>query len=231
MSDCPHQRIALFDMDHTLLPIDSDFTWTSFTNTKGLTRPEEVEQQNARFYADYREGRLDMRAYVHFVTRPLHGLSAQQLQAVQEQYVQEYIQPHILPPALELLQRHRQAGDITVLTTATNSFIAAGVGRRLGFADAHILATELQYTAEGAITGDIVGHSNLQAGKVRNFEQWLAAHGWRWDDVHITFYSDSVNDLPLLEKAHEPVATNPDVRLRQMARERNWRILDLFPTH
>ena len=225
------QRIALFDLDHTLLPIDSDFTWTRFTNAMGWTQPEAVEKQNEIFYADYRAGKLDMHAYVHFVTQTLHGLSPQQLQAVQRQYVQEYIQPHILEPALSLLQRHRQAGDITVMTTATNRFIAAGVGRQLGFEEDHILATELQYTTDGRITGAIAGQPNLREGKVHNFGLWLAARNLHWDDVRLAFYSDSVNDLPLLEKAHEPVATNPDARLRQLAQERNWRILDLFPTH
>ncbi len=225
------QRIALFDLDHTLLPIDSDFTWTRFTNAMGWTQPEAVEKQNEIFYADYRAGKLDMHAYVHFVTRTLHGLSPQQLQAVQQQYVREYIQPHILEPALALLQQHRQAGDIMVMTTATNRFIASGVGRQLGFAQDHILATELQYTADGRITGAIAGQPNLREGKVHNFGLWLAARNLHWNDVHLAFYSDSVNDLPLLEKAHEPVATNPDARLRQLAQERNWRILDLFPTH
>lgn len=225
------RRIALFDLDHTLLPIDSDFTWTSFTNAQGLTRPEDVQVRNEQFYEDYKNGCLDMHAYVHFVTQCLHNLSAQQLQAVQKQYVQAYIEPHILPPTLDLLQKHRQAGDTTVLSSATNSFIAKAVGLALGFAAEHILATELQYTPEGCITGAIVGLPNLREGKVHNFEQWLAQRQLGWGDVHVAFYSDSMNDLPLLEKAHEPVATNPDAQLRQIAQERGWRILDLFPTH
>ena len=117
-----------------------------------------------------------------------------------------------------------------LMTTATNRFIAAGVGRQLGFAQDHILATELQYTADGRITGAIAGQPNLREGKVHNLQQWLAARGLDWEKVHITFYSDSYNDVPLMEKSAVPVATNPDERLRALAQERGWRILDLFPT-
>lgn len=226
----PPTRIALFDLDHTLLPIDSDFTWASFTNAVGWTRPEDVQQQNERFYADYQRGCLDMGQYIRFVTQAIQGLPAQQLAEVQQRYVHEFIQPHILPPALDLLQQHRQAGDTVVLTTATNRFIADAVGAQLGFAADHILATELQYTADGRITGQMLGQANLREGKVHNLARWLAARGQQWGDVHITFYSDSTNDLPLLEQAQVPVATNPDARLRTIAHERGWRILDLFPT-
>ena len=100
-------RIALFDLDHTLLPIDSDFTWTRFTNAMGWTRPEEVEKRNEQFYADYQRGRLDMGVYIRFVTQTIQGMPAQQLREVQQQYVREFIQPHILQPALDLLQHHR----------------------------------------------------------------------------------------------------------------------------
>ena len=225
-----HARIALFDLDHTLLPIDSDFTWTLFTNATGLTRPEDVQRQNERFYADYRQGCLDMGQYIRFVTQAIAGMPAQQLRQVQQQYVREFIQPHILPPALDLLQEHRQAGDTLVLTTATNRFIADAVGAQLGFAADHILATELRYTPEGSISGEMLGEANLREGKVRNFARWLAVRGLGWSDVRFTFYSDSPNDLPLLEKAQVPVATNPDPALRALAQERGWRILDLFPT-
>ena len=223
-------RIALFDLDHTLLPIDSDFTWTRFTNAMGWTRPEEVEKRNEQFYADYQRGRLDMGVYIRFVTQTIQGMPAQQLREVQQQYVREFIQPHILQPALDLLQHHRHAGDTLVLTTATNRFIADAVGAQFGFATDHILATELQYTPQGSISGEMLGEANLREGKVHNLERWLAARGLRWDNVHLTFYSDSPNDLPLLERAQQPVATNPAASLRAVAQERGWRILDLFPT-
>ena len=171
-----------------------------------------------------------MGVYIRFVTQTIQGMPAQQLREVQQQYVREFIQPHILQPALDLLQHHRHAGDTLVLTTATNRFIADAVGAQFGFATDHILATELQYTPQGSISGEMLGEANLREGKVHNLERWLAVRGLGWDNVHLTFYSDSPNDLPLLERAQQPVATNPAASLRAVAQERGWRILDLFPT-
>lgn len=229
--DMPNRtRIALFDLDHTLLPIDSDFTWTTFTNAKGWTDPEATQRQNDAFYADYKAGQLDMDAYTRFVTRAVQGLPLEQLRVVQAEYSRDYIQPHILPAALELLEKHRQAGDVLVLTTATNRFIAEPVGRMLGFADNHIVATELMHSTEGHITGAMRGPANLREGKVQHFAAWLTARGWQRDDVHVVFYSDSINDLPLLEHADVAVATNPDAQLHAIAAQRGWRIINLFTT-
>ena len=216
-------HIALFDLDHTLLPIDSDFTWTTFTNAMGWTDAEQSRIANEAFYQQYKAGRLDMAEYVRFVTRAMRPFTPEQLLAAQEQYGREYIAPHIRQPALDLLAQHP-----LVLTTATVCYIARPIGQQLGFADEHIITTQLHYTEQGCITGESVGQFNLREGKVHNFERWLQARGWDWGDVHITFYSDSINDLPLLEKANTPVATNPDDQLRQIATERNWHIMDLF---
>ena len=221
-------HIALFDLDHTLLPIDSDFTWTTFTNAMGWTDAEQSRIANEAFYQQYKAGRLDMAEYVRFVTRAMRPFTPEQLLAAQEQYGREYIAPHIRQPALDLLAQHRAAGHTLVLTTATVCYIARPIGQQLGFADVHIITTQLHYTEQGCITGESVGQFNLREGKVHNFERWLQARGWDWGDVHITFYSDSINDLPLLEKANTPVATNPDDQLRQIATERNWHIMDLF---
>lgn len=221
-------HIALFDLDHTLLPIDSDFTWTTFTNAMGWTDAEQSRIANEAFYQQYKAGRLDMAEYVRFVTRAMRPFTPEQLLAAQEQYGREYIAPHIRQPALDLLAQHRAAGHTLVLTTATVCYIARPIGQQLGFADEHIITTQLHYTEQGCITGEAVGQFNLREGKVHNFERWLQARGWGWGDVHITFYSDSINDLPLLEKANTPVATNPDDQLRQIATERNWHIMDLF---
>ena len=221
-------HIALFDLDHTLLPIDSDFTWTTFTNAMGWTDAEQSRIANEAFYQQYKAGRLDMAEYVRFVTRAMRPFTPEQLLAAQEQYGREYIAPHIRQPALDLLAQHRAAGHTLVLTTATICYIARPIGQQLGFADEHIITTQLHYTEQGCITGESVGQFNLREGKVHNFERWLQARGWDWGDVHITFYSDSINDLPLLEKANTPVATNPDDQLRQIATERNWHIMDLF---
>mgnify|MGYP003600567422 FL=1 len=221
-------HIALFDLDHTLLPIDSDFTWTTFTNAMGWTDAEQSRIANEAFYQQYKAGRLDMAEYVRFVTRAMRPFTPEQLLAAQEQYGREYIAPHIRQPALDLLAQHRAAGHTLVLTTATVCYIARPIGQQLGFADEHIITTQLHYTEQGCITGESVGQFNLREGKVHNFERWLQARGWGWGDVHITSYSDSINDLPLLEKANTPVATNPDDQLRQIATERNWHIMDLF---
>ena len=221
-------HIALFDLDHTLLPIDSDFTWTTFTNAMGWTDAEQSRIANEAFYQQYKAGRQDMAEYVRFVTRAMRPFTPEQLLAAQEQYGREYIAPHIRQPALDLLAQHRAAGHTLVLTTATVCYIARPIGQQLGFADEHIITTQLHYTEQGCITGESVGQFNLREGKVHNFERWLQARGWDWGDVHITFYSDSINDLPLLEKANTPVATNPDDQLRQIATERNWHIMDLF---
>ena len=221
-------HIALIDLDHTLLPIDSDFTWTTFTNAMGWTDAEQSRIANEAFYQQYKAGRLDMAEYVRFVTRAMRPFTPEQLLAAQEQYGREYIAPHIRQPALDLLAQHRAAGHTLVLTTATVCYIARPIGQQLGFADEHIITTQLHYTEQGCITGESVGQFNLREGKVHNFERWLQARGWDWGDVHITFYSDSINDLPLLEKANTPVATNPDAQLRQIATERNWHIMDLF---
>ena len=221
-------HIALFDLDHTLLPIDSDFTWTTFTNAMGWTDAEQSRIANEAFYQQYKAGRLDMAEYVRFVTRAMRPFTPEQLLAAQEQYGREYIAPHIRQPALDLLAQHRAAGHTLVLTTATVCYIARPIGQQLGFADEHIITTQLHYTEQGCITGESVGQFNMREGKVHNFERWLQARGWDWGDVHITFYSDSINDLPLLEKANTPVATNPDDQLRQIATERNWHIMDLF---
>ena len=221
-------HIALFDLDHTLLPIDSDFTWTTFTNAMGWTDAEQSRIANEAFYQQYKAGRLDMAEYVRFVTRAMRPFTPEQLLAAQEQYGREYIAPHIRQPALDLLAQHRAAGHTLLLTTATVCYIARPIGQQLGFADEHIITTQLHYTEQGCITGESVGQFNLREGKVHNFERWLQARGWGWGDVHITFYSDSINDLPLLEKANTPVATNPDDQLRQIATERNWHIMDLF---
>ena len=221
-------HIALFDLDHTLLPIDSDFTWTTFTNAMGWTDAEQSRIANEAFYQQYKAGQLDMGEYVRFVTRAMRPFTPEQLLAAQEQYGREYIAPHIRQAALDLLAQHRTAGHTLVLTTATVCYIAQPIGQKLGFADDHIITTQLHYTEQGCITGEAVGQFNLREGKVHNFEQWLQTRGWGWSDVHITFYSDSINDLPLLEKANTPVATNPDDQLRQIATERNWHIMDLF---
>ena len=128
------------------------------------------------------------------------------------------------------MQAHQAAGDVVGVITATNRFIAEAVGGAFGFAPDHILATELVYDSQGRMTGDVAGIPNLRDGKVGHFTDWLQQRGWGWNDVHVTFYSDSHNDLPLMEKANTPIPTNPDSKLRAIAQERGWKVVDLFET-
>ena len=219
-------RLALFDLDHTLLPIDSDFEWGEFTTRIGWTDAQEFGRRNAEFFADYQAGTLDIRAYVRFATEAVRQQGPEAAAAAHARFMQEVIAPAIRPQALELLRQHQQAGDHVLIITATNEFVTRPIAQALGVAE--LLATELERDTQGWFTGNVAGEPNMREGKVRRMEQWLAQRQWGWGDVHSTFYSDSTNDIPLLEKVNAPVATNPDARLRELAVQRGWRILDLF---
>jgi HAD superfamily hydrolase (TIGR01490 family) len=140
--------------------------------------------------------------------------------------MREVVQPNIKPEALALVSQHRQAGDALVIVTATNEFVTRPIADAFGVAE--LIAVELELGPDGWITGRIRGTPSFREGKVTRVAQWLSAHGLGWDGVDITFYSDSANDLPLLERVSHPVATNPDPVLRAIATERGWRILELF---
>lgn len=219
-------RLALFDLDHTLLPLDSDYEWGEFTTRIGWTDPHEFGRRNAEFFAHYQAGTLNIHEYVRFATEALckHGPEAAAI--AHARFMQEVITPAIRPAALELLHQHQTAGDHVIIITATNEFVTRPIAQALCVSE--LLATALERGPDGWFTGNIQGEPNMREGKVRHMAQWLAQHQWRWDDVDTTFYSDSMNDVPLLEKVNTPVATNPDNRLRALAQERGWRILDLF---
>ena len=219
-------KLALFDLDHTLLPIDSDYAWGEFTLEIGWCDPGHFKTRNDEFYAHYQAGTLDVHAYVRFATEAIRLRGEQQALAAREQFLQRVIAPAIQPQALDLVARHRDAGDQVVIVTATNEFVTRPIAERFGVQE--LIAVNLQRDASGWITGEIEGVPSMRAGKVTRMAQWLAQRGLDWADVDATFYSDSMNDLPLLEQVRHPVATNPDSRLRQVAAERGWRILDLF---
>lgn len=227
----PHARprLALFDLDHTLLPLDSDYEWGVFTTRIGWTDPEEFGRRNDAFYADYQAGTLDVHDYVRFATEAVRTRGAEAAAQAHAQFMREVITPAIHPAARALIQAHRAAGDEIVIVTATNEFITRPIAQALGVEQ--LLAVQLARDAAGWITGDIDGHPTMREGKVLRMQQWLAQRGLDWDVVESTFYSDSMNDVPLLEKVDHPVATNPDARLRALALERGWRILDLFTEH
>lgn len=222
-------RLALFDLDHTLLPLDSDYEWGVFTTRIGWTDPEEFGRRNDAFFADYQAGTLDVHDYVRFATEAVRARGAEAAARAHDQFMREVITPAIQQAALALIQAHRDAGDQVVIVTATNEFITRPIAQALGVDE--LLAVQLTRDASGWITGEIDGHPTMREGKVLRMQQWLAQRGLDWGDVESTFYSDSMNDVPLLEKVDHPVATNPDARLRALAQERGWRILDLFTEH
>ncbi len=222
-------RLALFDLDHTLLPLDSDYEWGEFTLRKGWCDKQEFGSRNAAFFADYQKGTLDIHAYVRFATEAIRKLGPQAADEAHRVFMEEVITPHIQPAALALLQQHRDAGDTIVIVTATNEFVTRPIAKALGVD--HLLAVNLARDASGWITGEIDGVPTMRAGKVTRMEAWMAERGLSWDSVDSIFYSDSMNDVPLLEKVDTAVATNPDARLRQLATERGWRILDLLEPH
>ena len=219
-------KLALFDLDHTLLPLDSDHTWGVFTTEMGWNDPAVFSQRNDEFYAHYQAGTLDIHDYVRFATRAARERGAIAAAQAHARYMDDVIRPRITSEALALVRSHQLAGDTVMIVTATNEFVTRPIAQAFGVSE--LIAVELERDATGWITGEIQGTPSFREGKVIRVAQWLSQHGLDWGDVEMTFYSDSMNDLPLLEKAHHPVATNPDARLRQLATERGWRILELF---
>ena len=223
-------RVALFDLDHTLLSIDSDYAWGVFTTQIGWTDPVEFARRNDQFYAQYKAGTLDIHDYVRFATDAAREAGATKSIAAHDHFMLATVHKAIKSAALELLEGHRKAGDTLVIVTATNEFVTRPIADALNVQE--LIAVELERDdapgGSGWITGNIKGVPSAREGKVTRVEQWLAAQGLGWADVHTTFYSDSINDIALLERCTVPVATNPDDRLRAIATERGWRILDLF---
>lgn len=220
-------RLALFDLDHTLLPLDSDYAWGQFTVDIGWRDAETHTRANDAFYEQYKAGTLDIQAYIRFSVAPLaeHGVAASD--AAHRRFMDEIILPAMKPQAVELVRRHQAAGDQVLVVTATNEFVTRPIAAAFGVPE--LIAIDLERDAAGNPTGAIRGVPSFRDGKVARVEQWLAARGLDWSRVeHSTFYSDSINDLPLLERVDEPVATNPDARLTAIAAERGWRILNLF---
>ncbi len=221
-------KLALFDLDGTLLPMDSDHAFGEFLVAQGLVDGDTFRRRNDDFYADYLAGRLDIAAYVDFASSPWRGLPADTQASLLQRYAAEVIEPQVTPQALALVERHRAAGDLLAIVTATNEFVTRPIATRFGVET--LIATELQRDAAGRVTGAIRGTPSFRDGKIARVQQWLAAQGRSLADFEAsTFYSDSTNDLPLLEHVSHPVATNPGHGLREIALARGWPILNLFP--
>lgn len=219
-------NIALFDLDQTLLPIDSDYAWGDFVTGLGWTDAEEFRARNEDFYRHYQQGQLDIHEYVSFATQAIRRQGPKASLLAQAQFMRQVIEPEVRPQALALVDEHRRAGDALALVTATNEFVATPIARALGFKA--LLAVQLERGPDGWFTGQIQGTPTFREGKVQRVAAWLETLGVPRHEAHVTFYSDSMNDLPLLEWSDDPVATNPDDRLRGIAQARGWRILDLF---
>lgn len=219
-------RLALFDLDHTLLPMDSDHGWGEFTMDIGWCDREVFGKRNDEFFAHYQAGTLHVPDYVRFATEAIVQRGQEAAQDAHALFMESVIRPAMKPAAMDLVRSHLQAGDVVVITSATNEFVTRPIAQAFGVQE--LIATELERDATGWFTGAVKGLPNMREGKVTRMDAWLAARGLCWDTVESTFYSDSMNDVPLLERVNHPVATNPEPRLRALAQERGWRVLDLF---
>jgi len=215
-------RLAIFDLDNTLLNGDSDHAWGEFLCDQGLVDRQAYRDANDLFYQQYQQGTLNINEFLEFALNPLKTFPRSQLNQLHQQFMETVIQPMMLPAADALLEKHRQAGDYLLIITATNSFITAPIAAKLGVDE--ILATDPE-VIDGEYTGKVTGTPCFREGKVERLNQWLEETGHSLKDSY--FYSDSCNDLPLLEVVDHPVAVNPDAKLLEAANSRGWPVLDL----
>lgn len=220
-------NLALFDLDHTLLPIDSDYEWGQFLCRVGAVDPVSFTARNAEFFAQYQNGTLNPVEYLEFALGTLARFPRAQLDAWHGQFMDEVIRPAMRDAARELVDRHRANGDLLAIITATNRFVTGPIARAFGID--HLVAPEPELGADGELTGRLLGSPTFGAGKVAGTDAWLAALGRRLGDFErSTFYSDSQNDIPLLSVVSHPVATNPNAALARHAEANGWPILQLF---
>ncbi|HEB77887.1 MAG TPA: HAD family hydrolase [Methylothermaceae bacterium] len=214
--------MALFDLDNTLLGGDSDYLWGLFLVEQGLVDAETYHAANQRFYDDYRQGRLDIHAFLRFALKPLTQHSLARLEALRRRFVKEKIEPILLPAAQALVECHRRRGDRLAIITATNAFVTEPIARLFGIEA--LIATEPELK-DGRYTGEVKGTPCFREGKVLRLRQWLEQH--QLDLSTATFYSDSHNDIPLLTRVAHPVAVDPDAPLERHAREQGWPVMSL----
>ncbi len=214
--------LAIFDLDNTLLGGDSDYLWGRFLCEQGIVDADHYERENQRFYDEYKAGTLDIFEFLAFSLAPLAEHDNAQLAAWHEQFMREKIAPIMLPKAADLLQKHRDAGDYLLIITATNRFVTAPIAEALGVDE--LLATDPE-VVDGRYTGKVEGTPCFQHGKVERLEAWLRGNGRNLADSW--FYSDSHNDLPLLEMVTHPVAVDADETLTDHAEARGWPLISL----
>ncbi|MFK8040953.1 HAD family hydrolase [Congregibacter sp.] len=209
--------LAIFDLDNTLIAGDSDHLWGEYLCTQNMVDETQFRAANEGFYADYQRGELDIQAYLAFALAPLAGRSLESLRELQISFLKDCIEPILLPAAAELIQKHRSRGDRLLIITATNEFVTAPIARLLGIEELLGCAVEV---ANGVLTGRPTGTLTYREGKVTRLKDWLTEEGESLDGAW--FYSDSHNDLPLLEVVENPVAVDADPTLSQIAQDRGW---------
>ena len=215
-------NLAIFDLDNTLIANDSDFLWGQFLVDRGIVNKDYYEQANQKFYDDYKQGTLDIVEFLNFSLAPLALHDAQQMYRWREEFVEDIIKPYTLDAAHQLVEQHRAAGDILLVITATNRFVTEPIVKLYGIE--HLLATSPEMVA-GQYTGKFVGTPCFQTGKVTVLQNWLSESGHSL--AGSCFYSDSHNDLPLLQLVDKPVAVDPDDKLRTAAQQAGWSIISL----
>lgn len=221
------RRLALFDLDHTLLPLDSDYQWAGFLARTGrIGDPDEALRRNDDLMDRYNAGILTADETYAFMLGLLSGAEVDDLAQWHAEYMDAVVTPAILPAATDLVRQHASQGDLCAIVTATNEFVTAPIARAFGIP--HLVATVAEMH-EGRYTGRVHGTPCYQAGKIERVADWLKDMGLTLADFEESwFYSDSINDLPLMEAVTHPVATNPSPALREIAEQRQWPVLDLF---
>jgi HAD superfamily hydrolase (TIGR01490 family) len=217
-------RLALFDLDNTLLAGDSDYEWGQFLVDRGVLDRESYEAQNRAYYDQYVAGTLDIHEFLGFALRPLAAHEPADLERWHGEFMAARIRPMIGAPARALVKQHLDAGDLCAIITATNSFVTRPIAREFGVE--HLIATEPE-KLHGRFTGRVAGVPCFREGKVARLDEWLAARGRRLAELDSTLYSDSHNDLALLERVGRPVAVDPDEKLAAEARRRGWAVISL----
>jgi HAD superfamily hydrolase (TIGR01490 family) len=218
-------NLVLFDLDNTLIAGDSDFEWAQFLIGKGVLDREVHEARNIEFYDQYRAGTLDIQAFLDFQLAPLARHPRAELDAWHREFMATHIRPLIGAPARALVQRHLDDDSLVAIVTATNSFVTGPIAREFGVA--HLIAT-IPAQEDGRFTGKPRGTPSFKAGKIERVEGWLESMGLWWSSFQASwFYSDSLNDLPLLAKVTQPVAVDPDDTLRSHAASHGWPIISL----
>lgn len=214
--------LAIFDLDNTLLSGDSDYLWGVFLGEQGIVDPDFYARENERFYQEYKDGKLDIMEFLRFSLRPLAENSLQDLLAWRQQFIEEKIKPIIPQASVDLVAKHKSQGDTLMIITATNAFVTMPIAQLLGIET--LIATNPEYI-DGKYTGHVQGEPSFQQGKVKRLDNWLAMNNASLEGSY--FYSDSHNDIPLLEIVDYPVAVDPDETLRKHANDNQWPIISL----